>query len=159
MSESEFKKTKTFGILLSQIFQLALLFIAGVFVLWGALLEIYEVLSHRGPALKDILLLFIFIELGAMISIYFKTNKLSVRFLIYIAITALTRLLVVDIKAIAGLDQCEQCGAPGRTRRGASGATPLAAPRWREKKGAGETRFDDSLAVRSDTERSPAPQY
>ncbi|MDJ0832969.1 MAG: phosphate-starvation-inducible PsiE family protein [Gammaproteobacteria bacterium] len=100
MSEAEFKKTKTFGILLSQIFQLALLFIAGVFVLWGALLEIFEVLSHRGPALKDILLLFIFIELGAMISIYFKTNKLSVRFLIYIAITALTRLLVVDIKAM-----------------------------------------------------------
>ena len=100
MSSSEFNKTKKVGIYLSHIFQLALLFVAGIFVLWAAFLEVYDVLSQRGPALKDILLLFIFIELGAMITIYFKTNKLSVRFLIYVAITALTRLLVVDIKGM-----------------------------------------------------------
>lgn len=45
-------------------------------------------------------MLFIFIELGAMISIYFKTNRLSIRFLVYAAITALTSLLVIDIKAM-----------------------------------------------------------
>ena len=45
-------------------------------------------------------MLFIFIELGAMVAIYFKTNRLSVRFLVYVAITAITRLLVIDIKTL-----------------------------------------------------------
>ncbi len=77
-----------------------LLFAGGISVLWAAVVELIEVINHGGPQLKDILMLFIFIELGAMISIYFKTNRLSVRFLVYIAITALTRLLVIDIKAM-----------------------------------------------------------
>jgi phosphate starvation-inducible membrane PsiE len=33
-----------------------------------------------------------------MVGIYFKTRKLPVRFLLYIAITALTRVLAIDIK-------------------------------------------------------------
>jgi phosphate starvation-inducible membrane PsiE len=48
--------------------------------------------------LKDILLLFIYLELGAMVGIYFRTRRLPVQFLIYIAITALTRMLTIDIK-------------------------------------------------------------
>ncbi|HZJ94658.1 MAG TPA: phosphate-starvation-inducible PsiE family protein, partial [Thiopseudomonas sp.] len=41
--------------------------------------------------------LFIYLELGAMVGIYFKTNHMPVRFLIYVAITALTRLMISDI--------------------------------------------------------------
>src|SRR5690625_737509 len=48
-------------------------------------------------SVDDILLLFIYLELGAMVGIYFKTNHMPVRFLIYVAITALTRLLISDI--------------------------------------------------------------
>ena len=44
--------------------------------------------------IADILLLFIYLELGAMVGIYFKTKLMPVRFLIYVAITALTRLLI-----------------------------------------------------------------
>jgi phosphate starvation-inducible membrane PsiE len=47
----------------------------------------------------DILLLFIYLELGAMVGIYFKTNVLPVRCLIYIAITALARLVIADVQA------------------------------------------------------------
>ena len=54
---------------------------------------------HAGRArLDDILLLFIYLELGTMVGIYFKTDRLPVLFLLYIAITALTRFLVVDVK-------------------------------------------------------------
>src|SRR3546814_20173881 len=45
----------------------------------------------------DILLLFIYLELGAMVGIYFKTNHMPVRFLLYVAITALPRLLISDV--------------------------------------------------------------
>jgi phosphate starvation-inducible membrane PsiE len=54
---------------------------------------------HNGHAtLKDVLLLFITLELGAMVGIYFKTRRLPVQFLIYIAINTLTRMLTIDIK-------------------------------------------------------------
>jgi hypothetical protein len=44
----------------------------------------------KGQAkLSDILLLFIYLEIGTMDAIYFKTTRLPVRCLIYIAMTAL----------------------------------------------------------------------
>lgn len=49
--------------------------------------------------LSDILLLFIYLELGAMVGIYFKTTELPVRYLIYIAITALGRVLIEIVGA------------------------------------------------------------
>lgn len=51
--------------------------------------------GHAGVA--DILLLFIYLEIGAMVGIYFKTNHLPVRYLIYIAITVLSRLMIETI--------------------------------------------------------------
>jgi phosphate starvation-inducible membrane PsiE len=36
-----------------------------------------------------------------MVGIYFKTKRLPVRFLLYIAITALTRVLAIDIKEMS----------------------------------------------------------
>jgi phosphate starvation-inducible membrane PsiE len=36
-----------------------------------------------------------------MVGIYFKTKRLPVRYLIYIAITALTRVLAIDVKTMS----------------------------------------------------------
>jgi hypothetical protein len=44
--------------------------------------------------LSDILLLFIYLEIGAVVGIYFKTARLSVQDLIYSAMTALGRILI-----------------------------------------------------------------
>ena len=49
--------------------------------------------------LADILLLFIYLEIGAMVGVYFKTTRLPVRYLIYIAITALARVLIEIVGA------------------------------------------------------------
>lgn len=50
--------------------------------------------------LEDILLLFIYIELGAMVGIYFKTHRLPVQYLMYITITGLSRHLVIDVQDV-----------------------------------------------------------
>jgi hypothetical protein len=50
--------------------------------------------------LDDILLLFIYLELGTMTGIYFKTDRLPVLFLLYVAITAITRFMAVDMKEL-----------------------------------------------------------
>jgi uncharacterized membrane protein (DUF373 family) len=51
------------------------------------------------PDLATFLLLFIYLEIGAMVGIYFKTTRLPVRYLIYIAITALARVLIELVSA------------------------------------------------------------
>lgn len=77
------------------------LFLIGVVVVWAAGVEFIGIIDKGKAALKDILMLFIYLELLAMIGIYFKTHRLPVQFLIYIAITALSRHLVVDVQAVS----------------------------------------------------------
>ena len=75
------------------------LFIIGCMVIWSAGHTVIDIFTIKQYAtIDDILLLFIYLELGAMVGIYFKTNHMPVRFLNYIAITALTRLLISDIQ-------------------------------------------------------------
>jgi len=79
----------------------AMLFIIAIATVWSAIGEFAHILQGEGaPTLKDILLLFIYLEVLAMVGVYFRTHRLPVRFLVYIAITALTRILVVDVKTM-----------------------------------------------------------
>ncbi len=88
-----------FGNLAVESFHYIALFIIGCMVIWSAAHTVFEILTvNQYASIDDILLLFIYLELGAMVGIYFKTNHMPVRFLIYIAITALTRLLISDIQ-------------------------------------------------------------
>lgn len=48
--------------------------------------------------LADLLLMFLYLEILAMVGLYYKSGKLPVRFPIYIAIVALARFLVLDLK-------------------------------------------------------------
>ena len=48
--------------------------------------------------LADLLLLFLYLEILAMVGLYYQSGKLPVRFPIYIAIVALARYLVLDMK-------------------------------------------------------------
>ena len=88
-----------FGNKLSDTFHYLALFAIGALVVWSAGVEYLRVVGRGSARIDDILLLFIYLELGAMVGIYFKTRKLPVRFLIYVAITALTRMLVGIIQA------------------------------------------------------------
>jgi phosphate starvation-inducible membrane PsiE len=79
---------------LVNIFHLLALFAIGGAVVWSAIFAFLEMVTVGTASVEDILLLFIYLELGAMVGIYFKTNHMPVRFLIYVAITALTRMLI-----------------------------------------------------------------
>ncbi len=48
--------------------------------------------------IADLLLLFIYLEILAMVAIYLESGKLPVRFPLYIAIVALARYLILDMK-------------------------------------------------------------
>ena len=88
----------TFGVFLVEAFQLGALFVIGATIVWAAAYEYLSMIEGGRASLDGILLLFIYLEMGAMVGIYFKTDRLPVRFLLYIAITVLTRFLAVDVK-------------------------------------------------------------
>jgi phosphate starvation-inducible membrane PsiE len=87
------------GKLLVDVFHYLALFAIGGAIVWSAAIAFLGMAGKGHASIDDILLLFIYLELGAMVGIYFKTNHMPVRFLIYVAMTALTRLLIADVQA------------------------------------------------------------
>ena len=95
------KKVEQVGEVLVRSFHMLALFVIGGTVVWSAGHFYLETMQQGYAKLHDILLLFIYLEIGAMIGIYFRTHRLPVRFLIYVAITALTRMLVIDAESLS----------------------------------------------------------
>jgi protein PsiE len=87
------------GDLLIEAFHYLALFVIGASIVWSAVFSYIGMMSQGHATIGDILLLFIYLELGAMVGIYFKTNVMPVRCLIYVAITALARLVISDVQA------------------------------------------------------------
>jgi phosphate starvation-inducible membrane PsiE len=87
------------GDLLVDAFHYVALFAIGGAIVWSAAFAFAAMVSNGRASIADILLLFIYLELGAMVGIYFKTNHMPVRFLVYVGITALIRMLIADIQA------------------------------------------------------------
>ena len=87
-----------FGNLIVDGFHFIALFAIVVTIIISAVLAFSEMIANRAISIEDILLLFIYLELGVMVGIYFKTNHMPIRFLLYVAITALTRMIVGEIQ-------------------------------------------------------------
>jgi protein PsiE len=87
------------GAFLVDAFHLLALFAIGATTVWSAATALIGMAAQGRASLGDILLLFIYLEIGAMVGIYFKTTRLPVRYLIYIAITALGRVLIEIVGA------------------------------------------------------------
>jgi protein PsiE len=88
-------KARLVGTLLVDVFHYVGLFVIGATTVWAAVGTFVDLIVKKHHAsVEDILLLFIFLEIGAMVGIYFKTNHMPVRFLLYVAITAATRHMI-----------------------------------------------------------------
>ena len=73
-------------------------------------IEIKLMIDNMHIALADLLLLFIYLEILAMVSIYLESGKLPVRMPLYIAIVALARYMILDMK---NLDTLRMLGIAG----------------------------------------------
>ena len=63
-------------------------------------IEVTTMVGAGTVTLADLLLLFLYLEILAMVGVYFQSGQLPVRFPIYIAIVALARYLVLDMKSL-----------------------------------------------------------
>lgn len=74
------------------------LLLISIFTLVAVGYEISAIVDARVVTLADLLLLFIYLEVLAMVAIYLSSGKLPVRMPLYIAIVALARYLILDMK-------------------------------------------------------------
>lgn len=80
-----------------ELFHYLALFGIGAITVYAGITTFIEMLHQEKISVDDILLLFIYLELLAMSGIYFRTNHMPLRFLLYIGVTALIRLLISDV--------------------------------------------------------------
>lgn len=83
--------------------QLLLLAIA-LATIGAATIEIVRILTVMTVNLSDLFLLFIYAEVLGMVGVYYKENRISVTLPIIIAITALTRLIVLHNKGLDAIN-------------------------------------------------------
>lgn len=62
--------------------------------------EVWLMIIQQKVGLPDLLLLFIYLEILSMISMYLESGKMPIRIPIYIAIVALARYLILDMKSM-----------------------------------------------------------
>lgn len=90
---------ESIGNLLVDGFHYLALFAIGGAIIWSAITAFMTMGAKGHASIDDILLLFIYLELGAMVGIYFKTNHMPVRFLLYVAMTALAHQMISVVQA------------------------------------------------------------
>ena len=110
----ETKNVDQVGNTLVNIFHRLALFVIGAATVWAAGWTFLEMFQKHHATVGDLLLMFIYLEIGAMVGIYFRTNHMPVRFLLYIAITALTRHMV-DIMSHQPINIVEMLAVAGST--------------------------------------------
>lgn len=106
--------SNSLGNALVYIFHTLALFCIGAATIWAAAYTFLDLFNQSRAGVGDLLLLFIYLEIGAMVGIYFKTNHMPVRFLLYIAITALTRHMV-DLMSRTPVNILEMLSVAGST--------------------------------------------
>jgi protein PsiE len=96
--------------LLSLVEHIGLLAIA-IATVFAMATEILVMVRVMQVTLADLLLLFLYLEVLAMVGAYYRSGKLPVRFPLYIGIVALARYLVLDIKGMEDLRMLAVAGS------------------------------------------------
>ena len=78
-----------------------LLMLVALMTIGGAVAEIVDILQTRSITLADILLMFLYTEVIGMVSVFYTGKGATFIYPIFIAITALARLIVLQSKNMA----------------------------------------------------------
>lgn len=99
MPETHYPPMKTLkrAIRMTEVIGLVCIAIATVI---AGIVEMYSMFNAMKVTLADLLLMFLYLEVLAMVAIYLDSGKLPIRFPMYIAIIALARYLIIDMKNI-----------------------------------------------------------
>jgi protein PsiE len=76
----------------------AFLLVIALFTVVAMVQEILIMIENRSVALKDLLLMFIYVEVLGMVGVYYDSKKIPITLPLFIAITALARLVILQGK-------------------------------------------------------------
>jgi len=76
------------------------LLVIGIATVFAMANEVLTMVRAMQVLLTDLLLLFLYLEVLAMVGLYYHSGKLPVRFPLYIAMVALARYLILDMKSM-----------------------------------------------------------
>ena len=73
--------------------------------------EIFALIDNRSVQLADLLLLFIYTEVLGMVGVFYKSNRIPITLPLFIAITALSRMIILQGKGSAPENLIYESGA------------------------------------------------
>ena len=82
----------------------AILLIIAVATIYATGLEIVRLISTNIVTLSDLFLLFIYAEVLGMVGVFYRDNRIPVTLPIIIAITALTRMIILQSKGLDAIN-------------------------------------------------------
>ncbi len=88
-----------------------ILVLIAFFTIFGVGTEMQKVLETGTVALTDLLLMFIYAEVLGMVAGFYKSRKIPITIPIFIAITALCRLIILQGKGVGAVDLIYESGA------------------------------------------------
>ena len=74
------------------------LIVIAIATIYAGYQETMLMVHNERVTLADLLLMFLYLEILTMVGLYFESGKLPVRFPLYIAMVAMARYVIVDIK-------------------------------------------------------------
>jgi protein PsiE len=87
------------------------LLVIALFTVIGMLQEIYIIILKLSVALQDLLLMFIYVEVLAMVGAYYDSKKIPIALPLFIAITAIARLTILQGKEQPPINLIFEAGA------------------------------------------------
>jgi protein PsiE len=88
-----------------------ILVLIAMFTIYAVGIEMWKVLQTGDVALTDLLLMFIYAEVLGMVAGFYKYRKIPITIPIFIAITALCRLIILQGKGVNSVDLIYESGA------------------------------------------------
>ena len=76
----------------------AVIFVILVATITAIMFEILKMIDDKYVELADLLLLFIYVEVIGMVRVYYVSNRVRMTYPLFIAITALSRLIILQGK-------------------------------------------------------------
>ena len=81
-----------------KIIEKVLLVAIAIATVFATLQEIYTLVQNQSVELADLLLLFIYTEVLGMVGVFYKSSKIPITLPLFIAITALSRMIILQGK-------------------------------------------------------------
>ncbi|MEK9598435.1 MAG: phosphate-starvation-inducible PsiE family protein [Alphaproteobacteria bacterium] len=99
------------GTLIIEFFEKSLLTIVALLTIIATFQELLAIFDARKVQLADLLLLFLYTEVLGMVGAFYKSKKIPITLPLFIAMTALARLIILQGKEMEAITLLYEAGA------------------------------------------------